>query len=445
MLYTLSMLCWGYPAVPMRGMSVTDQRLLFAMSVRVDGLSISTACRSFNISRPTGYEILRRFDELGAGGLVDHSKAPLSNPRAISPWVSDRIIRYKGEHPTWGPKKLRARLIGLHPDIAWPVLSTFGRILDSAGLVEKVCRRTRPPRLDELTQACGSNDVWCMDFKGQFSLDGGPLCFPLTITDNDSRYLLRCYGLPDTTGANVWPILVGAFREFGLPKVMRTDNGNPFAAVSSTGLSKIAVSMIKLGITPEHIDPGCPQQNGRHERMHRTLKAEGIYPPSSTIQAQQARFDAWRSEYNEERPHEALDMATPNSIYSQSPRRFPERMPDFEYADAMTKRKVRLNGCIRWHNSEIFISETLTGDLVAIEAIDDRYSAVYVGFLPLAVIDLTINKILNGKQAAPYLKTVRAKNAPPPIEERSPFSPTIVGENGQEPDYTTTFGSTEEV
>lgn len=392
----------------MKGMSVLDQRVLFVRSVRVDGLSISAACRSFNISRPTGYELLKRFDEVGDAGLIERSRVPRTNPRCVSDWVIAQIVQYKGQHPTWGPKKLRVRLQILHPSLDWPAVSTFGRILDSAGLVQKVNRRT-PPRLGELTQATGSNDVWCMDFKGQFSLSGGPLCYPLTVTDNDSRYLLRCHGLPDTTGANTWPILVGAFREYGLPDVIRSDNGSPFAATSATGLSRIAVSLIKLGITPERIDPGSPQQNGRHERMHRTLKAEATMPPGSTMASQQAKFDAWRSEYNEERPHEALNMATPASAYTASPRKYPERMPDFEYTDAMTKRKVRMNGCIKWHNREIFISETLIDEVVGLSSIDENRHVVYAGFLPVAVIDLSINKMLNGKEAAPYLKRLRTK------------------------------------
>jgi len=421
------MLGWGYLALPMKGMSLLDQRLLFIGSIRVDGLSISAACRSFNISRPTGYELLRRFDEDGDAGLVERSRAPLTNPRSVSDWVSARIVQYKGEHPTWGPKKLRVRLQILYPSVDWPVVSTFGRILDAAGLVQKVNRRTRPPRLGELTQAAGSNDVWCMDFKGQFSLASGPYCYPLTMTDNDSRYLLRCHGLPDTTGANAWPILVGAFREFGLPAVLRTDNGNPFAAVSSTGLSRIAVSLIKLGIVPERIDPGSPQQNGRHERMHRTLKAEATKPPGNTMASQQAKFDAWRSEYNEERPHEALNMATPASLYTSSPRPFPERMPDFEYADAMVKRSVRRNGCIKWHNREIFISETLIGEVVGLTTVDDNRYVIHAGFLPVAVIDMSTNKMLNGKDAAPYLKNLRTKG---PLDGRPPACTTSVVQAG---------------
>jgi len=398
----------------MRGISVTDQRVKFIKSVREDGLSISAACRAFNISRPTGYEILRRFDKSGINGLVDHSKAPLSNPRTISMSISNEIVGFKGLHPTWGPKKLHASLITTKPDIEWPVVSTFGRILDAAGLVRKVNRRTKPPRFGELTDANAPNVVWCVDFKGQFSLESGIWCYPLTLTDNNSRYLLRCYGLPNVAGAKAWAIMVGAFREFGMPMFMRSDNGNPFASISPTGLSRIGVSLLKLGITPEHSDPGCPQQNGRHERMHRTLKAEAIYPPSVTMQGQQARFDAWRHEYNEERPHEALEMSTPASVYNSSPRQYPDRLPDFEYDDAMNKRKVRPNGCIKWQSAEIFISETLSGDVIGIEPITDQHSAVYVGSLPLAIINMVNNKLLSGKDAVPFLKTLRANNADTP-------------------------------
>jgi transposase InsO family protein len=395
----------------MKGISVTDQRVKFIKSVREDGLSIAAACRAFNISRPTGYEILRRFDKSGINGLVDHSKAPLSNPRTISTIISNDIIAFKGQHEKWGPKKLCSVLNRTRPEVEWPVVSTFGRILDSAGLVIKVHRHVRPPRFGELADANSPNVVWCVDFKGQFSLEGGILCYPLTLTDNNSRYLLRCYGLPSVAGPSAWAIMVGAFREFGMPLFMRSDNGNPFASISATGLSRIGVSLLKLGIIPEHIDPGCPQQNGRHERMHRTLKAEAIYPPSRTMQGQQTRFDAWRHEYNEERPHEALGMATPASVYCSSPRQFPGRIPDFEYDDAMNKRKVRPNGCIKWQSTEIFISETLSGDVIGIEPITEHHSAVYVGSLPLAIINMVSNKLLSGKDAVPYLKTLRANNA----------------------------------
>jgi hypothetical protein len=199
-----------------------------------------------------------------------------------------------------------------------------------------------------------------------------------------------------------------------LPKVIRTDNGSPFAAVSATGLSRIAVSLIKLGITPERTDPGAPQQNGRHERMHRTLKAEATQPPGDTMRAQQAKFDAWRSEYNQERPHEALGMKTPASLYCGSPRKFPGRIPDFEYDETITKRKVRLNGSIRFNGAEIFISATLINETVALDFLDDHYCAVYAGFMPIAIIDLSQNKILNGKLAAPFLKAVREKT---PVSE----------------------------
>jgi hypothetical protein len=248
-----------------------------------------------------------------------------------------------------------------------------------------------------------------MDFKGQFALSNGRLCFPLTITDNHSRYLLRCQALLGTSSDGAWPILVGAFRQFGLPIVMRSDNGAPFAASSATGLSNIAVRLIKLGIIPERIDPGSPQQNGRHERMHRTLKAEATSPPRNSMRAQQATFDAWRSEYNNDRPHEALEMKTPASAYAMSDRHFPTRLPDFEYDEEIEKRKVRSNGCIKWSGTDIFISEALMGDTIGIEPLDHDHSLVYAGFLPVAVIDLRHMKLLSGKYAVPYLRAARAK------------------------------------
>jgi transposase InsO family protein len=391
----------------MKGLSVKDQRLLFAQSVRIEGLTIASACRNFEISRPTGYGILRKYDEFGSEGLEDLSRRPHRNSRAVSDLIANMIVDLKGVHPSWGPKKIRFKLAVSHPHLAWPVVSTVGRILDANGLVLKAQHRTKPPRLGELVTPDVPNRVWSADFKGQFALTSGTVCFPLTVSDNCSRYLLRCNGLPDTTGVRMLPIMIGAFKEFGLPEYLRIDNGNPFTAMSSTGLSRFQVYLIKLGIVPERIDPGAPQQNGRHERMHRTLKAEAMQSPARTMRTQQARFDAWRREYNDERPHEALGMATPHSIYQRSLRSFPDRLPAFEYDDAVSKFRVRMNGCVRWRTHDVFISETLGGEVIGIVDIDSRHSAIYAGFLAVAVIDNAKGRLLDGKSAAAYLKPLR--------------------------------------
>jgi transposase InsO family protein len=392
----------------MKGCSVLDQRLMFVTSVRSDGLSIAAACLSFGISRPTGYEYLRRYDEHGAQGLIDMSRAPRSNPHCVPDCIKDKIVIHKGKHLTWGPKKIRAALAAAEPEVDWPSVSTFCRILDAKDLVRHARPHSKPPRLGELTQGQGANDVWCIDFKGQFKVGSGALCYPFTATDNESRFLLRCHGLSSVCSDSTWASLASAFCEYGLPLVIRSDNGAPFAATSATGLSRMSVRLIKLGIRPERIDPGSPQQNGRHERMHRTLKAEATEPPAQTIQAQQTRFDAWRREFNEERPHEALGMKPPAAVYSMSERRMPTRIPDFEYSQSMPKHRVRPNGCMRWRGHEIFISEALASETIGVEQIDDAYSAIYAGFLPIAVLDLAASRLLNGKHAMPYLKTLIA-------------------------------------
>lgn len=397
--------------MPMKGMSVVDQRISFVISIRVGGQSIASACRSFNISRPTGYDYLRRYDESGVDGLIDQSRAPLTNPRSVPVSIVDEIVKQKGKHLNWGPKKIRAALLVLQPDQQWPAASTVGRILDASGLVEHVKRRSKPPHLGQLTQAQGANDVWCMDFKGQFRLLAGQLCYPFTVTDNESRFLLRCQGLSNVGSDGTWAVIAGAFREFGLPKVLRSDNGGPFASGSTTGLSRISVRLIKLGVKPERIDPGSPQQNGRHERMHRTLKAETTQPPARTMRAQQRRFDDWRREFNEQRPHEALGMKTPASVYNVSIRCMPERLPDFEYSEITPKHNVRHNGCIRWRGGEIFVSDALAGETVGVEQIDEAHSAIYAGFLPVAILDLATAKLLKGKHAVPYLKVLQANVA----------------------------------
>ncbi|WP_165864696.1 integrase core domain-containing protein [Capsulimonas corticalis] len=378
--------------MPFKESSPTDQRLAF-LQLLEGGMSHSEACRYFGISRPTGYKILGRYQKEGVQGLLDQSRAPHHSPQTTSQTVIDQILELKAKHPYWGPKKLKAvhqtRTTGMGCE-PWPSLTTIGTILKTRGLVKSRTRRGSCPAINTplsgLTQPHCPNHVWSVDYKGHFSLGDGNICYPLTMTDNETRFLLRCQALPDVTYERAWPYFVGAFREFGLPQVIRSDNGAPFAANSITGVSRLSLNLLKLGILPERIAPGKPQQNGRHERMHRTLKAETTIPPRYEMSAQQRRFDAWRQEYNEIRPHEGIAMATPASLFTVSPRCYPSRPPELEYPGGMKVMRVRPNGCIRWKGNELYLGEVLCGEPVGIDHYAAQYQAIYVGQLPIALI-----------------------------------------------------------
>ena len=266
---------------------------------------------------------------------------------------------------------------------------TLGELLKRRGLVVARRRRTHtPPYTTPFSHAQAANDVWSIDFKGQFSLGNGQRCYPLTVTDNYSRYLLCCQGLLEPRHAPVQARLERLFREHGLPQFLRSDNGAPFASVTVGGLSQLAIWCIKLGITPERIAPGKPQQNGRHERMHRTLKAETVTPPRATLLAQQRAFDRFLATFNDERPHQALGAGRrPADLYRPSPRRFPDRLPGIEYDTGLQVRKVRTAGHIRWHGQEIYLSKTLTGEPVALKPIEHDCWQVYFGNVYLGVLD----------------------------------------------------------
>jgi transposase InsO family protein len=367
-----------------------EQRLAFVVEWLEHATSMAELCRTFGISRQTGYELVRQFQADGVESLTKRrSRAPHRHPNAIADEVCAAVLRAKAAHPSWGPKKLRpladeAAWMTTH----WPVASTRGAILARAGLV--VARRAQRPHVPPRTQPFGAvsapNQTWCADFKGWFRTADGARCDPLTISDAHSRMLLRCQALQHGIHARyVRPIFEASFREYGLPQRIRTDNGSPFASVGAGALSPLAVWWIKLGITPERIDPGRPSQNGRHERLHRTLKQAAAQPPADSIRAQQRRFDAFRHEYNQERPHEALGQQPPACCYTRSERTYPRRLESPTYADAVQVRTVRHNGEIRWSVNTIYISHVLSGEPVGIYEAGDgwlvRYGPIELGLL----------------------------------------------------------------
>lgn len=361
-----------------------DERMQFVAKYLQDQWSVAELCRRYGISRKTGYKWIARHAEEGWTGVREQSRAPHTCPHRTPGALQLRVVQLRMQHPHWGPRKLLHRLTRLEPDIEWPAPSTAGAILKRHGLVAPQRRRRRtPPATDPLQQAVQPNDVWATDFKGWFRTHDGTRIDPLTLSDLASRYLLRCASVRGTTQAQVHPVFVAAFREYGLPAVIRSDNGPPFASVGLGGLSRLAVWWIRLGIRPERIAPGRPEQNGRHERLHRTLKQATAKPPCRTRRLQQQAFDAFRQEYNHERPHEALAMQTPASCYTPSARAYPARLPEVEYPSQYQVRRVRSTGEIKWRGQLVFLSEALIGEPVGFQEVDQDLWRIEFGPFPL--------------------------------------------------------------
>ena len=358
--------------MPGRTWTMTD-RMHFVVAAEAREDTMAALCRQFGISRKTGYKWLARVRAGGPAALADRPRVPRHTPHALSEEVRAVLLALRARYPSWGPKKLRARLHMDAPQLPVPAVSTVGDLLRAAGLsVPRHTRRRVPPRDTPLAHAVRPNLVWCADFKGDFRLGNGVRCYPLTVSDACSRYLLRCQALAQTAVEQVQPLFEATFREWGLPEGIRTDNGPPFASTGLAGLTRLSVWWLKLGIRHERIDPGKPQQNGRHERMHGTLKAEACQPPASSLRAQQQRFDRFRRIFNDERPHEALGQQPPATVHTPSPRPFPERLPELAYPQADVVRWVRRNGTIRWRGVELYITQALSGEPVGLTQVGDH-------------------------------------------------------------------------
>lgn len=380
--------------MPWQVSSAAKQRKKFVEEMERGEFGMALLCRRYGISRPTGYKWRERYGEAGAEGLEDRSRVPKTFPRAISADVEEQILQLRRSHSHWGPRKLRAWLERKKPGRKWPVASTIGALLKREGLVvPRRKRRRAPPYTEPLGHADGPNRVWCADMKGWFRTGDGERCDPLTITDACTRYLLRCQVVKEADTEHVRAVFEAAFREYGLPVAIRTDNGAPFASRALGGLSRLSVWWIKLGIAPERIRPGKPQENGRHERMHRTLKAETANPPASNRRRQQEAFDRFRREYNEERPHEALGQETPASVYQPSWRLYPDRLPGIGYPAAFEVRKVQQHGQVQWKNQEVFVSEVLAGESVGFELIAEGLWGVYFAARQIGIFDARRLKI----------------------------------------------------
>jgi putative transposase len=362
-----------------------DQKTQFIADYLRKAFSFTELCARYGVSRETGYRLVERYLEQGPAGLQERSRRPHTSPNETALHVVEALLELRRRHPRWGAKKLIPLLGKRHPSWDLPARTTVFEILNRHGMVPKKRRRRAIGHPGRPTgRVLGPNDLWCADFKGEFKTGDGIYCYPLTVTDDHSRYLLGCQGLLSTKVVEAKPVFTRLFKEYGLPKRIRTDNGVPFATNTLARLSKLSAWWVRLGVLPELIEPGKPQQNGRHERMHRTLKAEATRPPAGSCRAQQRKFNRFREEFNQERPHEALDMQTPDSCYEPSPREMPKRLPPFEYPDRFEVRYVSANGGIRWKkHAWVNVSTVCIGEYVGLEEIDDGVWDVYFGPLRL--------------------------------------------------------------
>jgi transposase InsO family protein len=361
---------------------------------------MSELCERYEVSRKTGYKWLDRYRLEGAAGLLDRPHAPHIHGRATPQHLVDAIVGLRRERPSWGPRKIVAKLELSQPEVDWPSASTAGELLKRAGLVcSRRVRRRAPPRLGQLTMPQHANHVWGIDHKGWIRLADGSRVEPLTVTDGFSRYLIKVAATGSTEYAETQPVLERAFRDYGLPEVIRSDSGPPFASTGTTGLTALSVWWIKLGIRHERIDPGHPQQNGRHERFHLTL-LEAMRPPAADRAAQARRFAAFGRDFNEQRPHQALGQRTPASVYQPSLRSMPVQLPEPNYPAEAAVRQVRSNGEIKWQGGFVHISSALAGEAVALEETDHGHWHVRFFDVPIGIIDPKTRKLRRYVSAA---------------------------------------------
>jgi putative transposase len=371
-----------------------EERMRFVMAVEEQTDAFAVVCRQFGVSRKTGYKWLERYQSTGFAGLLERSRAPLHRPNTVTDVIADRCLSVRRAHPTWGPIKVKAWLERREPAIDWPATSTIGALFDREGLtVRRRFRRRGPPSSMPFASCEAANDVWCIDFKGWFLTADGSTCEPLTLSDAASRYLLRCQSMSCTDTAHVWPVLDAAFREFGLPHRLRSDNGPPFASRGAGGLSRLSVKVIKAGVTPERIAPGKPQQNGRLERLHLTLLQDTASPPAHSLREQIGRLHAFQRLYNEERPHAALGNDTPSEHYAPSPRRFDGILREPDYAADLTVRRVRSNGEIKWQGNMIYINGALAGEPIGLAEHAAGGWTAYYGPVALGVVNHSADRL----------------------------------------------------
>jgi transposase InsO family protein len=383
--------------MPWKETRVMDQKIKMVSDWLSGEYNISELSRIYSVSRKTLYKWIGRYELDPDNGLQERLRIPIRMPRSTPADIVIHILKCKSRHKHWGARKILAWLECHQPEGNWPAASTTNEILKRHNLVHpRKKRHHTPPYTEPFLKSNRPNDVWSADYKGQFRIGTGELCYPLTLSDSFSRYLLGCWGLAHPAYLPTRSNFERAFQEYGLPVAIRTDNGAPFASVGIGGLSRLAVWFIRLGIYPERIEKSHPEQNGRHERMHRTLKAEAIGPPRKSLLEQQRAFDRFRISYNEDRPHEALNQKTPASFYRRSERNYPARLPDVDYPATYYPRFIMPNGCFKWHGTEIYLSQALAGEYIGFMPIETGIWKIYYSFYPLGLFDERIFKVNQG-------------------------------------------------
>jgi len=386
-------------AMPWRELKPMEQKVLFISDYLRERYNFSSLCVRYGISRKTGYKWVARYDELGIDGLEEQSRRPAKCPHQTPYRLRQAIIELRTEgYSRPGPKKIQQLLIQRYPNAVIPSQTTIHNILKHAGLIKPRKRRRRvSPYTEPFAPVQNANELWSVDFKGQFKLANGRWCYPLTVMDHHSRYLIGCQSLSSVKTGGTQQVFTRLFKEYGLPQRIRSDNGTPFASKATAGLSRLSMWWIRLGILPERIQAGKPQQNGRHERMHRTLKQETTKPPAQSMKTQQRRFKLFQHTYNDERPHEALNQTTPATHYQTSTRVWPTTLPVLVYPDYYDVRKVSHCGGIYWRNGMVYVSHLLHGEWVGMDEVDDGLWMIYYGPIQLGQFDIRNMKGQNTK------------------------------------------------
>ena len=372
---------------------MSEQRQRFLEDYQLNYYSVTELAERFSISRTTAYKWINRFKKFGQSGYHELSRRPHTCPWQTDKAIVGELVEARKAHPTWGPRKLLDLMNKRDPGRDLPSPSTGMRILSREGLVRPRRRHRRAHPGCPKSKPQGPNDIWAADYKGQFRLKNGQYCFPLTVSDLSSRFVLGCDAHHAISLERSFKHFSALFHTYGLPNRIRTDNGVPFASNALARLSQLSVWFIKLGIYPELIEPGKPQQNGVHERMHRTLKQEATIPPASSLPAQQLKFDRFREEFNQVRPHEALGMKRPAEVYQSSVRTMPSRSEPYDYPAHYLVRRVSRAGTIRVFHNQIFVSNTLHEDYVGLEEVDDGVYDLFFCFYHIGRYELRTNKI----------------------------------------------------
>jgi transposase InsO family protein len=379
--------------MPWKGVTVSEQRQRFLEDFKLNYYPVAELAERFGISRKTAYKWIDRFEEEGQSGYHEHSRRPASCPWQTEAAIVQELVDLRKAHPRWGPRKLLDLMHERNGQRKLPAVSTAALILARQGLARSRRRYRRAHPGCPKTVPQGPNDIWAADYKGQFRLKDGGYCFPLTVSDLASRYVLGVDAHPAISLDRTIKHFSTLFQAYGLPNRIRTDNGSPFASSALARLSQLSVWFIKLGIYPELIEPGEPQQNGIHERMHRTLKQDATVPPAGSLRSQQQKFDRFREEFNEVRPHEALGMKRPAQVYQPSTRCMPKRIGLYDYPSHYLVRRVSRCGTIRVLRNQVFVSQTLNEDYVGLEEVDDGVYDLFFCFYQIGRYELQTNKI----------------------------------------------------